>query len=187
MSTARVNPPSESEVLAAGNRLIVRFPLIRFLDTNGDGTGTKNAIGNYSGAATPFYIAPPADQVYSVTELLIQLSDNGAFGQSVWGSMASALTNGLLIRAKRNTTVVLDILDGIPIKTNDQLSHLTSRVTLLTWSGSTNTLQASFTTAEFGTPLYLNGALDESLEIVCNDDFSGLIDQTFVVHGYVLS
>ena len=34
----------------------VKKPFFRYLDTNGNGTGTENAIGNYSGAEEIFYI-----------------------------------------------------------------------------------------------------------------------------------
>ena len=97
-------------------------PLIRYLDTNGDGTGTKDANGNYSVTPATFYIKPPLNEIYSITEFLIHVSDAQNFTITGFGSIA-ALTNGINIYAKRNNIISIDVMDGIPIKTNPQLLH----------------------------------------------------------------
>jgi hypothetical protein len=92
------------------------FPLIQFLSTNGDGTGTINAVGDYTATPTPFYIQPSATAVYVITELLLQLSDVGAaFALDEYGNLNAPLINGVLIRAKRGSAITLDILGGQPI------------------------------------------------------------------------
>jgi hypothetical protein len=160
--------------------------LIRFLDTNGNGTGTKEVLGNYAVTATNFYIQPPAGSIYILTQFYIQLSDAGAFGQSVYGSLATALTNGLLIRAYRGTVVALDLTDGIPVKYNDQFYHLSSDTQVISWSGGLNTLTSSFDYRTFNTPLVLDGNYNDKLQVTLNDDFTLLVDQTFMVRGYTL-
>ena len=45
-----------------------RSNLFRFLDTVGDGTGAKNAIGNYSVAAEQFKIIAPANTRYAIRD-----------------------------------------------------------------------------------------------------------------------
>jgi hypothetical protein len=161
-------------------------PLIRFLDTNGDGTGTKNATGNYSASATSFFIQPPINSIYMLTQFFIQLSDAGGFVQNVYGSLATALTNGLLIRAYRGSTLTLDLTDGIPVKNNDNFLHLSEQTFITNWSGGADSLTCTFDTHTFGVTFPLNGTYLDKLEVVCNDDFTGLVDQTFLVRGYII-
>jgi hypothetical protein len=162
------------------------LPLLRFLDTNGDGTGTKLANGNYSGTPEIFFIKPPVDQIFAVTEILIHISDALNFTISGFASR-SALTNGLMIEAKRNGTTVFDLTDGEPLKTNPQLTHLTSQVNILDFIAGENSMILGFNANNFGTALHLNGRLNDTLEIILNDDFTSLDDFHFIVHGAVLS
>lgn len=159
-------------------------PLIRLLDTNGDGTETKDAIGNYSAIATPFFIQPPIGQIFFINSFFIHLSDNGTFGQAVYGSMVGALTNGLAITIKTNGIVTTDILDGITIKTNDEFLHLSFSIDLISWAGALNSMVAGFNSLNFGTTMVLDGSKLQRLEVMCNDDFTALIDQHFIVNGY---
>lgn len=172
--------------ITQGSSTIVGFPIIRFLDTNGNGTGTKKAVGDYSGAPVNFYIQPPVNTVYILTEFYIQLSDGGTFGQSVYGSLAAALTNGLLIRAYRGSTVTLDLTDGLPVKTNDNFLHLSTDTRIINYSGGVNSLTCSFDYRSFGTSFPLNGNQGDKLVITCNDDFTLLVDQAFIARGYIL-
>jgi hypothetical protein len=160
------------------------IPLIRFLDTNGDGTGTKDANGNYAAAAEEFYIAPPADTLYVITEFLIHLADASNFAIGGFGSRA-VLTNGLKIEVKRAGVVIFDINDGIVPKTNAQMLHLSHRALMLDFPGTNgNSLIISFNSEDFHVPLILNGALSDSLVVTLNDDFSTQDDFHFIVHGY---
>ena len=58
----------------------------RFLDTNGNGTGTKNANGNYSGAAEIFYIQPPAGSRYQINRLIVEVEDAAGMIATEYGS-----------------------------------------------------------------------------------------------------
>jgi hypothetical protein len=164
----------------------VGFPIIRFLDTNGNGTGTKNAIGDYSVTPVPFFIMPPAGRVYIVTQFIVQVSDAGGFGQAVYASLANPLTNGLLIAAYRGSTLVLDLTDGIPVQYNDQFWHLSPRTELVAFAGGVNSLVCTFDSTDFGTAFSLNGSQGDKLQVTCRDNFTALVDQTFIVHGYYL-
>jgi hypothetical protein len=158
--------------------------LVRFLDTNGDGTGTKNAIGNYSLVAQPFFIQPASNEIFLIYSFLMQLSDSGAlFSIDEYGNLNTALTNGLLVRLKRAGVVTLDLLDGQPIKINDHYAHLAQQVQLIDWAGTANTLRAEFTVG--AGPYVLYGSEQDRLEVLCNDNFTGLIDQTFLARGIV--
>jgi hypothetical protein len=161
-------------------------PLIRYLDTNGDGTGTKDANGDYSVTPETFFIQPPAGEIYSITEFLIHIADSSNFTITGFASIA-ALTNGINVYAKRNGQTLIDVMDGIPIKTNPQLLHLTHRVALLDFVAGGNSLVVSYHSEDFGTSLVMHGDLGDTLEVVLNDDLSGIDDMHFIVHGVVLS
>lgn len=168
-----------------GNSFSFGTPLIRYLDTIGNGTGIKNATGNYSIVPQPFFIAPSAGQIFVITALLLQMSDNGPFGQSIYGSLATPLTNGLLVSYKRGATIVTDLLDGIPIKTNDNFYHQSYHTLMATFSAGVNTIVCRLINAEEnGYSIVLNGNYSDRLEVYCQDDFSTLVDQTFKVNGY---
>jgi hypothetical protein len=157
-------------------------PLIRYLDTNGNGTGTKTAIGNYSITPATFFIQPSAAQNFVITELVFQYSDSGGFPIAGYGSGA-ILTNGIRFEAVING-VTFDLLDGLRIKRNDDYFHLITNTKLQLFSGSGGTVNGSFNISDFGVPLKLKGATADKLQIILNDNFSLLVDQTFVVHGY---
>ena len=159
------------------------IPLIQYLSTNGDGSGTVNAVGNYSGAEKIFYIQPPKGTVYIISELLIHLADSTNFSIGGFGSRA-ALVNGVTVRARRNGVQLLDITGGQPIKTNPHLTHLTSRYALLDFPGGGNSITVAFHRDDFGVDLTLNGDLKDTLEAVLHDDFSSQDDFHFIAHGY---
>lgn len=158
-------------------------PLIRFLDTNGDGTGVKNAIGNYAVTAEEFFIQPPAGVVYVITEFLIHLADAANFSVTGFGSR-TALTNGIIMQTKRGAMVVLDLNDGIIPLTNPQLLHLSHRAQILDFPGGGNSMTISFSVLDFQVPLILDGAMDDALVVTLHDDFSTQDDFHFIVHGY---
>ena len=66
--------------------------LARYLDTNGDGTGTKTAVGEYHDAGDGqeiFYIQPPAGTIYRISRMIPFVEDAGTFvGQ--WYNRKSA-------------------------------------------------------------------------------------------------
>lgn len=163
-----------------------RLPLLRFLDTNGDGTGTTDAIGNYSVTPATFFVQPPAGYKFILTELQIHLSDGGTFGSTVYGSLGAALTNGFSLLGKRNGVTILDLMSGVPVKNNDQLTHLTSRVNLISWAAVNNSLNITFSALDFDTPFILSAAAVDTLEVTLNDDFTGLVDHTFIVRGSIV-
>ena len=74
----------------------------RYLDTNGDGTGTKNANGDYSSAEGIFYLAPGENEVFALSRMLISAYDTNGMQTQEYGNTAAALTNGIAIRISDN-------------------------------------------------------------------------------------
>lgn len=157
-------------------------PLIRFLDTVGDGSGTKNAIGNYSVTPGVFFIQPATGVKYVLTQFTFHYSDSGGFSGAVYGSAAAALTNGILLQATVNG-VTYDLLDGLTIKDNDGVLHAFSNSELTQYAGAGASMTASFTAGLFETALVLNGTTNDKLFVTCRDDMTFLTDQYFTVRG----
>lgn len=159
-------------------------PLIaRYLDTNGDGSGTENMVGNH--AATDIYIEPAAEQVFYVARLIISIEDAAGFKAGLYGSLAT-LPNGILIREEDDAGVVTDFTDGVAIKTNGQWGQICYDTQLLSWSASPTEelLVVRYTFDRSGRGVYLDAAEGGKLVVKLNDNFTGLISHRFLAQGY---
>lgn len=159
------------------------IPLIKFLSDIGDGTGVTDGIGDYSSIPLTLFIQPPEDEVWIIHELIAHVVDAGKFGQSIYGSLASGLAVGVAIKVTNDTDTLLDITNGHPIKTNSEFMHF-SDMYLQDFGGVADSLRASFKADLFGIELALDGSQNHKLEVTLNDNFQGLIDHHFIIHGF---
>ena len=154
--------------------------IFRFLDTAGDGTGTKNAIGDYS---TPdeFFFSYPKD--VEIERMVIHISDT-AMTQDQYGDL-TALSTGYSVSVIDSAgATVLDLTDGVPIKKNADFGRYCYDVNHQSW-GTTPTnefVQARWTFSKAGHPLYL--AAGSKLSITFSDNLTGLIEHYFMIQGY---
>lgn len=162
----------------------VNLLLSRYLDTNGDGTGTKNATGDYSVTPETFYIAPAAGEVFRINRLLILVEDTAGMEADEYGNLGSALANGITARVHNGTATVVDLTDGIPITTNAEWGALCYDVDLKTWGTGNEFLLVRWTLAAAGVPIRLDGDATEALELVLNDNLTGLVAHKFLAQGY---
>lgn len=161
--------------------------LYRFLDTDGDGTGTKNAIGDYSDTGdgeTIFYIAPPENQVYEIARILPSVKDAGSFDSGNYGNGIS-LSNGVVIRVSDADGVLVDLTDGNPIITNADWATLCYDVDISSFGSGNEYLHARWTFSKAGQPIKLYGDAGHKLEVVLHDDFSDLVSHYFMVQGKI--
>lgn len=169
--------------------------LYRYLDTNGDGTGTQNANGDYSGASSEiFYIQPGPSEIIRLERMLVLVGGRkNDFYTDSYGGIAGGLTNGITVRVQNDSGTVLELTNGIPVKTNADWGGLCFDAEVYPSSNGNvdSYLRVRWTFARSGYPLRLNGANNERLEIVLNDDFSGdsggtlfIRKQLFQVQGY---
>ena len=155
--------------------------IYRFLDTNGNGTGTQNAVGDYSVTPDEFYYQ--ADHECSIFRLVIHIEDTTGFQAQDYGNITSGLANGYSLETKDiGGTQTLDLCDGQVIKTNAEIGRFCYDVDLKTWGAGNEVLQARWTFAKAGRPLHLQAG--ERLSITFNDDFTGLIEHFFMIQGY---
>lgn len=154
--------------------------IFRYLDTNGDGSGTKNANGDYSSVADEFYCQP--DMSVYINRLIISIEDTSGMQAQEYGNLGSELTNGWELKVTdASGSVKLDLTDGIAVKTNAQIGRNCYDVDVKTWGAGDELLVARWTFGASGAPLYLSA--NDKLSVTFNDDLSGLISHYFLIQG----
>lgn len=170
------------------------LPLLQYLSTNGDGTGTTNAIGNYT---TPdvFYIEPPAAQDYLVKRIIVQVSD-ASIKAGDYGAL-TALTNGVRVQAVLDSTTI-NLDGGVAIKTNANWGSICYDVDQKSWAATPTeqSLLVRFSFFKFvhdaAAPANMNGGIllqghrDDQLKVTLSDNLTGLSIHRFMVQGTVL-
>jgi len=155
--------------------------IYRFLDTDGDGTGTKNANGDYSSAADEFFFQP--DQECDIHRLIFHMTDTTGIQQEEYGNIGGALTNGynIVVRDDSDATI-LSLTDNIPIKTNGDIGRYCYDVELKSWGAGNEAIQGRWTFTKAGAPLRL--PQNYKFSITLNDTLTGLLEHYFMIQGY---
>ncbi len=162
--------------------------LFRYLDTVGDGSGSKNANGAGYSVGSPgiFKIQPPAGQVISLERMIVQIEDDGVPNAEKYGALA-ALTNGILVRIANDAGTIVELTDGLPIKSNSHWARLCYDVSFTGFASGNDFVDVRWTFAKSGRPVVLGDTGDnERLEVVCQDALDGLIGHTFKVQGFII-
>ena len=150
-----------------------------YLDTNGDGTGDNDAIGNYASAAEDFYFQ--ATTLSEIHRLLVTVEDTQPMQAANYGN-GIVLTNGIRIFLHDSTTVTEVPLDGgLPVLRNLDWGSLCYDVDLKTWGSGNQALLVRFTFARGGQPLLLDAG--DRIIVRLNDSFVGLISHKFMIQG----
>ena len=155
----------------------------QFLDTDGDGTGTTSAVGNYSSAADDFYVQAPANYTYHIERMIVSIEDTSGMIAGGYGDTGAALTNGISLLIAEGATT-LQNLTPAPIKTNAQWGVYCYDVDIKEW-GTTPTnelLLVRWTFSKSGKPISLRSG--QKLVIRVNDDLTGLLSHRFLVQGH---
>lgn len=167
-----------SELLAAP------APLYRFLDATGDGTGSKDATGDYSITPARFRIAPAAGELFVIHRMIVEVIDAGVFRAQDYGAITGGVANGIALAVRRDGADVFDLTDGLPVKTNGGWGQHCYDAQLKDWGSGNTFLGVRWSFDKAGTPLVLNGDEAEALAVYLADDFTGLLGHTFLVQGY---
>ena len=171
-----------TEELASGP---VQGPVVRYLDTTGDGTGTKNAAVDHSAAAEE-YMLVPSSEIYRIRKLRIFIRDGAAFAANGYGAISSSpLTNGVNVKVKDSGGDVLDLLHGVPVKSNAHWLHHGSLDTLSPFGAGDKLMAVTLDFAATGTVVRLNTHNSEYQAEGLNDDVSGLVGHYFLAEGFV--
>lgn len=142
--------------------------LARYLDSVGDGSGTKNMAA----AADEYFLAPGSNLIYVVDHIRIAIVDDAALDADGFGGLA-ALTNGCLLKVQSvdgNVADIVDLTDDVSIKSHGELSGL-GKLSIIDEAAGCF-VQCD---VELGAPIRLNGDRNERLLFKTQDDLSGLV------------
>lgn len=162
-----------------------KLPMFKFLDTVGDGSGSTSA--NVNGAITPvvFKMQPAAGEIHQLHRLIIHYRDTGVFDAEKYGN-GIVVTNGVLVQIlkKADDSVILDLTGGLPITVNAHWARLSYDVRIDAYGIGDEYLTARWTFSRSGGPISVSD--DEYFAVTLRDDFTGLIDQTFMLQGRII-
>ncbi len=161
-----------------------KIRLDRFLDTNGDGSGANLVTGDYSSAEEIFYIQPSAGEAFRVARIIIYIEDTGSFDSGSYGN-GLALANGIQVRVQNDGGTIADMTAGLPVKTNTQWGRMCYDIKTSNFGSGNEAMGVRWTFTAGGQFVRLDGDNNERLEVVVNDDFSSLVDHSFLVQGFI--
>lgn len=151
----------------------------RFLDTNGNGTGTVNAIGDFSAAPIDFFILPPVNVTMDIFRIIVQIVDSGPVDAGSYGN-GITLTNGISLLRLEGSTILQDLMVGVPVLTNGNWGRFAFDVIDTSFGTGENYVVVRWTFNRGGAPIRL---INQSFAARLNDDFTGLNSHTFLVQG----
>jgi len=160
----------------------------RYADTVGDGSGTINFNGDYSGGGAEQAILTAATgQRLMVVRLIVSAEDTTGMKADEYGNLGAALGNGIEIKHidDDGSTVVNDMTDAVPVTTNAEWGYLCYDVDIKSWgqTPSNDFLVVRWTFERAG----ITGVLLEpgqSMRVFMNDDLDGLISHRFMFQGF---
>jgi hypothetical protein len=141
-----------------------------------------NAVGNYSVVPMDFIVKPPARAHWAIERIGVFIRIAGQFDGDGYGSLAS-LPNGIQARVYRNDEVKVEVLDG-------RAAHRTADWMKVMGEPFWDVRPGNFTTNSVifrwfftGVPLVLDDTYQDEFRIELRDDFTGLLDHTFIFFG----
>lgn len=161
--------------------------ILRFLDTNGDGTGIKNANENYLDSPTKFFIKGPKYGYYLINRMIVNIIDPDRPGREKYNN--KILNNGISIKHTCPKKTLLNLTD-MPIKIYghwhkycyDVIVESGANITKPAGVPSYGYVSVRWTFGKSGKPISLRN--NDELAVYFNDDFTSLVEHNFMVQGY---
>lgn len=163
----------------------MRKELYRFLDTNGDGSGSIN--GAVDGSVTPvtLKIKPGVGEGYHIYRMIIHIrSGRVGFDADSYGNL-NALTNGIEINIHNSAddSVMVRLCGGFHVRNNAQWGRLCYDVIAddFGFGFGDRFVTVRWTFSKSGQPLKLSE--DEYLAVTISDNLSNLTEHSFMAQG----
>lgn len=174
-----------SSLLNSYNRITRAEPISNatILTADGDPSSDPNIVSDYSSGVTKFYYQAPAGVQATVKKFYFAIGDVGTFDLAKYGSLASALTNGIVIGLELNG---VDFDFPILYKTNSDLVKIGYRVDILDYGAGQQLVTGAIdlgvisNTAGSG-GFALNGNTNDKLYVKAQDNFTGLAEHNFAI------
>lgn len=151
----------------------------RYLSTDGTTSGTKDM----STTADDYYILDTSQTLY-ITRLLVWYQDGTGGNISEYGNLNAALTTGIIVQHIDNdgSTVVNDLTDGLPVKTNGDWARLCYDYTFQNHGTGDDMFTARWTFEKAGDAIILQPG--ERLNFKVQDDLTNLTYHYAIVQGH---
>lgn len=163
---------------------------VSHLTKDGDGETRESAVD--ASSEEQYWEHRPAKGIHVVSRMVVHYKAPRPMGVDVYGN-GVILTNGILLRRVSGTggiddgVDVLDIYTDNPIKTNTDWASYCFDADIKTWGvgGEIEHFVARWSFWKAGRPgIRLDAEKRQALQVVLNDDFTGLSQQQFVAWGY---
>ena len=157
----------------------------RYLDTVGNGSGEKNAIGNYSEEPIRFQFRP--EFAVEVNRLIVTIADRGQFDAGFYGNNIE-LADGIRVVLARADSAEghVDLLDGEPVRSNYQWARTCFDVNYIDFGLGVNAVVVRWTFDKAGDGIQVDGLSGDGFCVDLSDDFSGLEEHRFMIQGEYL-
>ena len=177
---------TQSEIVTVtGDVVLLDTPVNRIYTTAGSTISHSLKGMNVDGSVTPqvFTIKPLSNQAGDITRIICEIRDGAAMDFETFGALV-ALLNGMVVRVnngdgtyrnlynfKSNGDIILQSFDhNFAVNNGGGIRGFTARITFAGQS-------------KHGVAIRLDGALGEELEIVIQDDLTGLTRMHWVGQG----
>lgn len=180
----------QSQILAVNvNTITIDQPINRVFSAATAVVVLSSRHMNVNGSVTPqvFSVLPLSNQSGDMTRVVFDIRDDAEMDFTTFGGLP-ALTNGCVLRVnngdgtyrnifnfKSNGDILEQAFDGLFLQPK-QGGTIKGFVAKLTWGGQGN----------HGVAVRLDGSLNESLEVVVQDDLTGLTFFNIIAQGHEL-
>ena len=160
-------------------------PISRFLDTNGDKTGSTNGAVDASIVPIELFAQPPVGDDFTVTQITVTITamSVGVLPEG-YGALA-AVTNGVIAGVADESEDILII--GGPYKTNMdylRVSRMSRPFDIETDVGNrSRPVVFKFLSPAPTESIQINGSARQRFFVRLSDDFSGYTEHSFYVIG----
>jgi hypothetical protein len=165
---------------------VTNSPTFAFIDPitdTGDATGVFNMVGDYATTPTDFYIQPPTNSFYYLTEFQFQISISSTPSRTNYGSI-SALTNGISVFQRISGVEYILNPAGHKIKNNTDIILFGARTDKADFGGVNDIYIFTIPIGlDKESGLILRGTNEDRFGLKLSDDFDGIVDHRFLVRG----
>jgi hypothetical protein len=146
--------------------------------------GVAEAAVDGSVTAVEFFVRPPPGEIWRVARLMVFLEASsiaaGAYGPVPVG----ALANGVRVYTANDFGELNDLLDIHTITTSAGWAEYCHDAQVKSWGAGNEFLTVRWTFTKAGVPIRLRGDNRERLDVLVQDDLTGLDSHQFIVQGY---
>ena len=157
------------------------------LDSVGDGSGTKQFIGDYlTTSIITARIQPAEGSSYELHRIFINISDGGSVQTDTYGALA-ALTAGITMFVADASGTKFHLCDpDFPIKTNSGWAEICFDLEYVTLGGGNTHVHARLSFDKFTKQgILLDGDKGDYFGVTINDTLTGLTEHNFHIQGHV--